>query len=469
MSGQKTQSRRNAPRIKIRSTEIAYLHFQSGNSGVVRDASKDGLGFQTVEPFERSQLCAFHLSVPGFRQFNLAGQITWLDETMKRGGLRVIVPADQRRTYQQWQQRLQAALQSPPPVAPRPNPDIASHRQPPANESRVSRNVLAGCVVLALCIAITAGSRFLTATRRLGDLLTHHARSVGSANAAMTAPGATAVAQNAYPAAVPDATSKHLHSRTGPNHHARRPDARLFAQAGAPPTSAHSQTGAHPSEPPFSSPAARIGSQSSPQMPAKTAAASAARSTNEALLTNRGTASMRIDQPDLPSRFQASEAAVTKIPDASSRAAPSRAIAKPPENINAAPAKSLAATSSAPPPQAAGALQAPHSLDTAKRAQSFDSQPPEPTADLEPCHLIRSVHPVYPDDARAQHVEGDVKLRVVVGTDGSVRSVVALSGPLLLQAAAMNATRQFQYTPAQLNGQPIESIQTIDIAFKLQR
>jgi TonB family protein len=117
------------------------------------------------------------------------------------------------------------------------------------------------------------------------------------------------------------------------------------------------------------------------------------------------------------------------------------------------------------PARTASAALAP----AAQFPQALNSHIPGLRANLKPCQLVSSVQPEYPKKARRRHIEGNVKLRVVVGTDGSVRSVSPLGGPPLLIAAAMDATRQFRYKPAQLNGQPIQSIQTIDISFKLER
>jgi protein TonB len=87
---------------------------------------------------------------------------------------------------------------------------------------------------------------------------------------------------------------------------------------------------------------------------------------------------------------------------------------------------------------------------------------------VEPSYVIHSVQPVYPPEARKQQVEGIVELRVVVASDGTVRSVKLVSGSSLLASAAIDAARQFRYSPALLNGQPIETIQTIGMSFQLK-
>jgi TonB family protein len=91
-----------------------------------------------------------------------------------------------------------------------------------------------------------------------------------------------------------------------------------------------------------------------------------------------------------------------------------------------------------------------------------------PLGRIEPCQLIHPVQPVYSREAKKLHVEGNVELRVVVGTDGNVQNVSLVSGLPLLAPAAIDAARQFRYKPAMLNGQPIETVQTVDMSFKLK-
>lgn len=91
-----------------------------------------------------------------------------------------------------------------------------------------------------------------------------------------------------------------------------------------------------------------------------------------------------------------------------------------------------------------------------------------PLGRIEPCQLIHPVQPVYPREAKKLRVEGNVELRVVVDADGNVQNVSLVSGLPLLAPAAIDAARQFRYKPAMLNGQPIETVQTVDMSFKLK-
>jgi TonB family protein len=87
--------------------------------------------------------------------------------------------------------------------------------------------------------------------------------------------------------------------------------------------------------------------------------------------------------------------------------------------------------------------------------------------ELQQKSLIHSVAPVYPTDAKAQHVEGTVKLHVIVGKDGTVAKVNEISGPSLLVDAAKVAVKQWVYKPTLLNGEPAEVDTTVTVDFVL--
>lgn len=81
--------------------------------------------------------------------------------------------------------------------------------------------------------------------------------------------------------------------------------------------------------------------------------------------------------------------------------------------------------------------------------------------------LVRQVAPQYPQAARQARVQGTVVLQVVIGKDGSVQSLHALSGPPLLVPSAMDAVKQWRYKPYQLNGVPVEANTQINVKFSL--
>jgi TonB family protein len=97
----------------------------------------------------------------------------------------------------------------------------------------------------------------------------------------------------------------------------------------------------------------------------------------------------------------------------------------------------------------------------------LQAQGAQPSGHLQIGQLLSSYSPAYPVGAARQGIEGTVKLDVVVGRDGSVRSVQVLSGPAMLTGAAVNAVRDWRYGETFLEGQPIEAQQYVTVVFRL--
>jgi TonB family protein len=81
--------------------------------------------------------------------------------------------------------------------------------------------------------------------------------------------------------------------------------------------------------------------------------------------------------------------------------------------------------------------------------------------------LIRRVEPMYPEQAKAARVSGQVILVVTVNEQGFVSDVRVASGHPLLTEAAIAAVKQWQYSPTLLNGEPVPVIFTVRLMFNL--
>jgi protein TonB len=81
--------------------------------------------------------------------------------------------------------------------------------------------------------------------------------------------------------------------------------------------------------------------------------------------------------------------------------------------------------------------------------------------------LVKSVAPEYPEVARNSHVSGLVVLQATIGKDGKLANLKVVSGPALLQQAAMDSVKQWVYRPYMLNGAPVEVETTINVVFNL--
>ena len=85
----------------------------------------------------------------------------------------------------------------------------------------------------------------------------------------------------------------------------------------------------------------------------------------------------------------------------------------------------------------------------------------------EPAAIIERVTPRYSLEARAQHLQGTVRIRAVIGKDGVPRGLARVSGDPLLAQIAMDAVALWRYAPATLDGQPVGSEVIIPIDFHL--
>jgi periplasmic protein TonB len=86
---------------------------------------------------------------------------------------------------------------------------------------------------------------------------------------------------------------------------------------------------------------------------------------------------------------------------------------------------------------------------------------------LEEAKLVHFVQPDYPSLARYARLTGIVMLHAVIGEDGTVRELQAVSGPPLLAHAAIEAVKQWRYQPTLLNGEPYEVDTVISVVFRL--
>jgi TonB family protein len=81
--------------------------------------------------------------------------------------------------------------------------------------------------------------------------------------------------------------------------------------------------------------------------------------------------------------------------------------------------------------------------------------------------LIESTPAVYPPLARQARIQGSVRLRVVIGLDGRVKSTKLVHGHPLLVPPALEAAKSWIYRPALVNGKPVEVETDVDVNFTL--
>ena len=81
--------------------------------------------------------------------------------------------------------------------------------------------------------------------------------------------------------------------------------------------------------------------------------------------------------------------------------------------------------------------------------------------------LLAPIHPLYPPIARAAGVQGTVVVSAIISRTGTIESLRLLSGPPMLQTAALDAIRAARYQPYLLNGEPTEVETTITVNFRI--
>jgi TonB family protein len=78
---------------------------------------------------------------------------------------------------------------------------------------------------------------------------------------------------------------------------------------------------------------------------------------------------------------------------------------------------------------------------------------------------IKDVKPVYPALAQSARVSGTVVIEATIGTDGKVTDAKVVRSIPLLDQAALDAVRQWEYLPTMLNGLPVPVVVTVSINF----
>lgn len=88
-----------------------------------------------------------------------------------------------------------------------------------------------------------------------------------------------------------------------------------------------------------------------------------------------------------------------------------------------------------------------------------------------PPRLLAGANPAYPEDLRRQGIEGAVRVRVVVGKDGSVETanVAASSGYPSMDDAAVAAAYRYRFSPAlNVYEEPVRCAVSQTVQFRLQ-
>jgi periplasmic protein TonB len=89
--------------------------------------------------------------------------------------------------------------------------------------------------------------------------------------------------------------------------------------------------------------------------------------------------------------------------------------------------------------------------------------------DVQAPALVKRVEPAYPDVAVAAKITGIVILEATVAVDGSVEQVRVLRSVKFLDQAAIEAVKQWKYSPLMLNGIPTPFVLTVTLSFSMKQ
>lgn len=114
-------------------------------------------------------------------------------------------------------------------------------------------------------------------------------------------------------------------------------------------------------------------------------------------------------------------------------------------------------------------------LGSAWLARGTTAQEQEPKAppaqrvggEIQEPKKLKNVPPVYPEEAKKARVQGVVILECTISPAGKVADVRVLRGIPLLDQAAVDAVKQWEYTPTLLAGKPVPVIMTVTVNFRL--
>lgn len=81
---------------------------------------------------------------------------------------------------------------------------------------------------------------------------------------------------------------------------------------------------------------------------------------------------------------------------------------------------------------------------------------------------IHHVAPVYPAIAQSAKIFGMVIIEATIGRDGTVTETKVLRSVALLDKAALDAVRQWRFTPTLLNGVAVPIVMTVMVNFELR-
>lgn len=98
-------------------------------------------------------------------------------------------------------------------------------------------------------------------------------------------------------------------------------------------------------------------------------------------------------------------------------------------------------------------------------AQDQQPAPVRVGGDVKPPERTKNVNPRYPPEALKEKLQGTVTLEATIGPTGTVVNAVVRCSIPQFDNAALEAVRQWEFTPTLLEGKPVSVIMTVTTSF----
>jgi protein TonB len=448
--------RRSSSRRRI--DTLVYADFGPGNGGFPINLSKDGMAFQGIQPLEKGRIICVKFKLPATTEIvEISGQVVWLNELGKGGGLQFTdVTEESRQAIEKWlsSEAKQENHEDDSPVRARP-PEQKPQR-PAATIELVARE------------GKTAGKAAVTAPRSVLSSITAVEVNAG-AKLGGSAPRAAAeraklrgseterswIVPFAIGMAASAAVMVAILSYYGVISIQFRWPQKLTSETAASPSIAPNAAKVSAS---MALPATGKGTD---RLESGSAAASAPPATsNQEPMAAPAVPAAKSSQPiptkaEAPAKIRSPQMPLEKL-----------MTAKP---IVPSPVKTAAPADVQPPAFALSAKSDPAaqlSLISPKTAAPAPPAPTRQTGKYEAPQLISHREPVFPPVARQTGVSGSVELQFTITPDGKVRDVSVVNGNPMLARAAIDAVQTWRYAPARLGGVAVEAQSNTIINFK---
>ena len=170
-----------------------------------------------------------------------------------------------------------------------------------------------------------------------------------------------------------------------------------------------------------------------------------------------------LPRPAPPPPISTPQPAVVPNPAVAPTVEPSR-INPEPQHL---PAPSLSSVFTGPAPLFVGVPSSPGVMPTLPPPPPVTKPLPIGGNIKEPSKT-HHVRPVYPAIALNAKISGIVIIEATIGRDGTVIETKVLRSVPLLDQAALDAVRQWRFTPTLLNGVPVPVVMTVTVNFELR-